>query len=135
MGEDTPKPDLQEQKKGEASKMFPSREEVAAVDERQASQTLGTTPICEIEERQRVRVSGILQALTFVPMAQSPSLRGQLYDGTGFISLIWTGRRDIPGINVGVHLVANGVVVADRIHGLTIMNPDYSIVARKDADG
>lgn len=110
-----------------------SRDELVAADEKVAAQTRGATLIGEISGRGQVKVSGVLQALTYQPASRSASLRGSLYDGTGTISLVWVGRRDVPGIKVGIHLVVNGMVAVTE-EGLTIMNPDYQILTEGGDD-
>lgn len=108
-----------------------TREQIAARDEMLAARRLGTTPIGQVEPRQRVRVSGNLRSLTYLPKTRSPAVIGALYDGTGAINLVWMGAWEIPGIKAGKHLVASGIVVED--HGRPcIFNPEYEILSSED---
>ena len=51
-------------------------------------------------------------------------MEADLWDGTGNITLIWLGRRDIKGIRPGRRIVVRGRLA--RIKGeRTIYNPQY----------
>lgn len=103
-----------------------SREALEAEDETRSAANRGTTLIRNAQPRTRVRVSGVLQAVTYRPAAQTPVLVGRLYDGTGSIELIWLGRHKIAGIKPGVHLSAEGTVVPGKARP-AIYNPIYEI--------
>lgn len=87
---------------------------------------LGAVPIKDLPERERVRVAGTLRTVTLRPRAGVPALVADLYDGSGSISLIWLGRRQIPGIEPGRALVASGRVTRDNEHRV-IFNPRYEL--------
>jgi hypothetical protein len=53
-------------------------------------------------------------------------MEADLWDGTGSVTLIWLGRRDIPGIQPGRRLIVRGRIT--RIHGeRAIYNPVYQL--------
>jgi RecG-like helicase len=84
-------------------------------------------PIGQIEHRQRVIVSGRIKSLRVQPWADVPALECTLSDTSGGIVVVFLGRREVPGIKVGVHLKAQGVV--GEHHGrLAMLNPAYEIV-------
>lgn len=87
----------------------------------------GTTPIAEIGAREKVCLSGILQSMTYSAIGRPAQLNAILYDGTGTVELRWLGRRDIPGIRVGLHLEVEGTATPQGDH-LVIMNPLYRIL-------
>lgn len=87
---------------------------------------LGAVPIKDLPDRERVRVAGTLRTVTLRPRAGVPALVADLYDGSGSISLIWLGRRQIPGIEPGRALVASGRVTRDNEHRV-IFNPRYEL--------
>ena len=68
-----------------------------------------------------------LRALTYGPAQSKPVLVGQLFDGTGSVDLVWLGRRSIAGMRPGVHLCAEGMVVAGDPRS-SIYNPAYELL-------
>ena len=104
-----------------------SREELDAADEARGATRRGTVPIGQIVPRHRARVSGVLRALTYGPAQSKPVLVGQLFDGTGSVDLVWLGRRSIAGMRPGVHLCAEGMVVAGDPRS-SIYNPAYELL-------
>ncbi len=88
----------------------------------------GSLPIGTVEHRQRVLVSGRIRALRVQPWSGVPALECTLSDESGGIAVVFLGRREVPGINVGVRLKAQGVV--GEHHGqLAMLNPEYEILA------
>jgi hypothetical protein len=55
-----------------------------------------------------------------------PALQAELWDGTGAVTVVWLGRRSIPGINPG-----RAIKVRGRITSLggqrAIYNPIYEL--------
>ena len=62
------------------------------------------------------------------PIGGSPALHCTVTDDSGTIGLVFLGRRSIPGLNVGTHVRATGMV-GERAGGPAIVNPDYAFVA------
>lgn len=87
---------------------------------------LGATPVSELPHRERVTVAGTLRTVTLRPRAGVPALVAELYDGSGAISLIWLGRRQIPGIEPGRQMIAFGRVTSDGEQPV-IFNPSYEL--------
>lgn len=112
--------------------LLASRRELEADEERRTSHVPGATPVAEVVPRRRAVVAGTVTALTYRPRSQTPALVARLSDGTGSLSLIFLGRRDIPGIAPGRRLVAEGMVYDD--HGRPAMfNPGYRLLPRGDS--
>jgi hypothetical protein len=88
---------------------------------------LGTVPIDAAPTRTRVRVAGEVARMRVVPRAGSPSLEVTVDDGTGRATVIFTGRRRIPGIDPGRGMVVEGTARADRDR-LLFMNPSYTLL-------
>ena len=104
--------------------------EALQADEEQASQrSRGTVPIKEVQARQQVSISGVLQSITYAPLDAPARLVATLYDGTGTIEIRWPGRRSIPGISVGQHLELRGTVTLQRDH-LAIVDPLYRLLGK-----
>jgi amino acid transporter len=96
-------------------------EELQAEIEQQAA-----TPITDCGDREVVDVTGVLRSVTLRPRGPSLTMEADLWDGTGNITLVWLGRRDIPGVKPGRRMVVRGRVA--RIKGeRTIYNPIYEL--------
>ncbi len=87
---------------------------------------MGAVPVSELPDREQVRVAGTLRTVTLRPRAGVPALVAELYDGSGSISLVWLGRRQIPGIEPGRALIASGRVTRDHDQPV-IFNPRYEL--------
>jgi OB-fold nucleic acid binding domain len=88
----------------------------------------GTIPISEVQWRQRVRVAGKVKSVRVQPRAGTANLECVLADDTGRLTLVFQGRRRIPGIEPGARLVVEGMV-GDWAHRQAILNPDYELIA------
>ena len=93
----------------------------------------GAVPIGQIQERQRVRVAGRVHALRVQPWAGQPTLECTIVDGTGRVSIVFLGRRQIAGIEPGTRLVVEGVA-GERGGRLVILNPDYELLPPMEAE-
>jgi amino acid transporter len=83
-------------------------------------------PIAEGEHRERVELAGTLRAVTTRPRGASLSMEAELWDGTGRVTLVWLGRREIPGIEPGRRIVVHGRLTSHRGQR-TIFNPAYKL--------
>jgi hypothetical protein len=102
-----------------------AKEYEAAELQKECAQS-GATPVAALPDRERVCVAGTLRTVTLRPRAGVPALVAELYDGSGSISLVWLGRRQIAGIEPGRALVAHGRVTRDGEHPV-IFNPRYEL--------
>ena len=84
----------------------------------------GTVRIGDAEPRSRVRLAGVVRRITVKPLEGHESLEALLYDGTGEVTVVWMGRRSIPGLNLGTRLVVEGVL-ADQRGERRIVNPVF----------
>jgi len=84
------------------------------------------TTIGDVRWRQRVRVTGRVEAVRVQPRAGSPVLECTLVDDTGGISLVFLGRRSIAGVDIGTSLTAEGMVI-EHLGRLAIINPLYQL--------
>ncbi len=76
---------------------------------------------------QRVTIIGRLRAVELRPTDALATLNAELYDGTDSVSLIWLGRRSIPGVETGRTVKAKGRL-AMRDGRKVIYNPDYELM-------
>ncbi|HKA94434.1 MAG TPA: APC family permease [Acidimicrobiia bacterium] len=97
---------------------------------RSATASLGTAHvrIADVEWRHRVCVTGTVSALRVQPVSGTCNLECTLVDDTGGISVLFLGRRTVPGIEIGTVLTVEGMVV-DHHGRLAILNPVYGIDA------
>lgn len=68
---------------------------------RQDRRASGGCAIADAPDRELVEVQGVLRTVTLRPRGGVPALEAELYDGTGVLTLIWLGRRQIAGIDPG----------------------------------
>ena len=76
---------------------------------------------------QRVTIIGRLRSVDLHPTDSLATLDAELYDGTDTVSLIWLGRRSIPGVETGRTVKAKGRL-AMRDGRKVIYNPDYELM-------
>jgi hypothetical protein len=100
--------------------------EIEAEELREDVEEEGATPVVDCSDRQRVRIVGTLRSVTLRPRAGIPALEAELWDGSAPVELIWLGRRQIPGIEPGRRLSAEGLV---QVMGdaRVIFNPRYTL--------
>jgi len=92
-------------------------------------------PVVEATWRSHVKVAGRVRSVRVQPRVGVPTLECTLIDDTGGITLVFLGRRKVPGITCGRRLVAEGTV--GEHHGrLAILNPMYDLLGdEQDAAG
>jgi len=87
----------------------------------------GAVPIKTCEDRQLVHLTGTVATVTITPRAGHPALEVELRDGSGAVTLVWLGRRQIPGIDPG-----RSIKIAGRISchegRRVIYNPRYELL-------
>jgi RecG-like helicase len=71
-------------------------------------------------------LSGRVHSVRMSPIAGSPALECALVDDTGTISIVFFGRRAIPGIEVGARMTVEGMVGEHRGR-LALINPVYRL--------
>ena len=75
---------------------------------------------------QDVTVFGRLRSVEFCPQDADATLEAELFDGSEGVTLVWMGRRRIPGIEPGRTLRVRGRI-AVRNGRKVIYNPFYEI--------
>jgi amino acid transporter len=101
----------------------------AAADESIA--VAGTVPIGRIVHRRRARLAGRVRTVSVRTWAGVPAFECTVVDGTGAISVVFMGRRSIPGIKPGTRLVLEGMV-GNHEGRLAILNPLYELLDSED---
>jgi hypothetical protein len=87
----------------------------------------GTISIADAPDRERVKLNGSLRTVTLRPRAGVPALEAELNDGSGVITVVWLGRRQIAGIEPGRAISVEGRIGAHD--GTRVMyNPRYELM-------
>ena len=105
-----------------------SNEELAAEERQRLVAESGATRISAARDRERVTLRGFVTALTMEPRGGTPWLEATFSDGSEAITLIWMGRREIPGVTAGREMSIEGrVMVVDGERRM--YNPRYNLSA------
>lgn len=84
-------------------------------------------PINQVVPRHEATVAGFVLALQESAEEEPGRLTALLQDESGTLEVVWQGRREVPGVEVGIALVVTGtVLVAKRV--LRIIDPAYTIL-------
>ena len=95
-------------------------------DQVHGTEVAGLTTIDCCTPGQTVTVQGMVRNVTMRPRSTVPALEIELYDGSGSISVVWLGRRRIPGIDAGRTMVVHGRLTCNTANP-TIYNPRYEL--------
>jgi hypothetical protein len=88
----------------------------------------GCEPVSSCRRGEVVTVTGRLKSVIYTPRETVPTLEAELFDGSGSVTLVWLGRRRIPGIEPGRTLTARGRFAA--VDGKRVVyNPWYELSA------
>jgi amino acid transporter len=87
----------------------------------------GITRIADVVWRRRVTIEGRVTTLRVQPAKGSHSLECVIEDGTGAMSVVFSGRRRIGGIETGTRLRAHGTAAIHKGR-LAIFNPIYTLL-------
>ena len=104
-----------------------SNAELESEDLQQNVRDEGAVPIKSCEDRQQVSLTGTVSTITIAPRAGHPALEVQLRDGSGSVTLVWLGRRQIPGIDPGRTLKVWGRISCHDGKRL-LYNPRYELM-------
>lgn len=88
----------------------------------------GAVPIRSCEDRQRVQLTGTIATVTINPRGGHPALEAELRDGSGAVTLLWLGRREIPGIDPGRSIKVWGRISCHDGRRL-LYNPRYELMS------
>jgi hypothetical protein len=107
--------------------------ELEAESLQEESERLGGTPVRELPDRQPACVCGTVRTVTLRPRAGVPALVAELYDGSGVLTVVWLGRRNIQGIEAGKMIRVHGRV-AQRDGKPVVFNPSYELLSGGGAE-
>lgn len=89
--------------------------------------TLQLTPLGEVTIRTKVKVCGEVKRMTMKPRSGIPSMEIVINDGTGQVTVIFSGRRHIAGIEHGTCIAVEGVGYNER-NNTVFLNPAYTLL-------
>ena len=101
-------------------------DELDADDLSEQSQAEGAQRACDCACGDEVTVLGRLRTVELRPREAAASLEAELFDGTEGVTLVWLGRRRIPGIEPGRTLKVQGRL-AVRDGRKVLYNPYYEL--------
>jgi len=84
-------------------------------------------PIGAVRWRERFKVRGRVRSMRVQPWAGVASLECVVVDDTGGLVLVFLGRRQVAGIELGRYVIAWGMVGQHRGY-LAMLNPEIEIV-------
>ncbi len=82
--------------------------------------------ICNCTGGNEVAIRGMVRSITVRPQGAVPALEVDLYDGSGSVTVVWLGRRGIPGIEAGRTMVVHGRLTSNEDNP-TMYNPRYEL--------
>jgi RecG-like helicase len=103
--------------------------DVDTLDAREMSETSeasGAQRACDCSRGEEVTVLGRLRSVEVCPQASAATLEAELFDGTEGVTLVWIGRRRIPGIEPGRTIRVHGRL-AERDGRKVLYNPEYEL--------
>lgn len=83
--------------------------------------------IADSQTRTRIKIAGEIKRMRIKPRSGVPAVELVINDGTGEATVIFSGRRNIPGVDHGKCIMVDGVLHRDG--GRTvILNPAYTLL-------
>lgn len=107
-------------------KLTSEASELDAEDLSRCAERAGAWRASDCCSGQAVTVLGRLRSVEHCPRAAVATLEAELFDGSEAITLVWLGRRRIPGIEPGRTLKASGRI-AVRNGRKVLYNPYYEL--------
>jgi RecG-like helicase len=90
-----------------------------------ASTVHGAVAIAEAPLRVPVKVAGVVRRITVLPMEGNESLEAVISDGTGELTVVFMGRRALPGLTLGTRVIVEGAAGRQRDGTLRTVNPKF----------
>jgi RecJ-like exonuclease len=123
--------DIRPAKEGRISRalrrLASSNAELESEELQQQVRDEGAVPIQTCEDRQQVALTGTISTVTITPRDGHPALEVELRDGSGAVTVLWLGRRQIPGIDPGRTIKVWGRISCHE--GKRLMyNPRYELL-------
>lgn len=101
-------------------------DELDARDLAEDVEETGARPARDCECGEEVTMLGRIRSVELCPQSADATLKAELFDGTDGVTLVWMGRRRIPGIEAGRTMRVRGRVSV-RDGQKVLYNPYYEI--------
>lgn len=105
-----------------------SNAELESEQRQKVVEAAGAKLISDVGDRELAQLRGTITVLTMKPRSGTPWLEAEFSDGSGTVTLIWMGRRSIPGVVAGRELTVSGRVSYVDGHR-RLYNPMYELIA------
>ncbi len=99
-----------------------------SADLRKQTELIGASAAAQCIVGEFVKVQGTIRALRHRPQDNFPIVEAELWDGSGYITLLWMGRAKIRGISVGRKLIVQGRISRGPKQQPAIYNPKYELL-------
>ncbi|ALX04693.1 MULTISPECIES: OB-fold nucleic acid binding domain-containing protein [Aeromicrobium] len=107
----------------------PTLEQIEDDELQRSADQAGCRLLASQSDRAVCSLHGELRSVTTRPVSDGVSaLEAQLYDGSGQVTLVWLGRREIKGIEPGRRLTVHGRI-GRRGDSCVLYNPRYELDA------
>ena len=83
--------------------------------------------IADSQTRTRTKIAGEIKRMRIKPRSGVPAVELVINDGTGEATVIFSGRRNIPGVDHGKCIMVDGVPHRDGARTV-ILNPAYTLL-------
>jgi len=103
------------------------RSDLDALTLRSETESRGCTPVAQCTPGTLVTITGTIRSVLLPPVHETPEFEAELYDGSGSVTLLWTGRRRILGIRPGGKISASGRIAFNGGRR-QLFNPRYSLI-------
>ena len=101
-------------------------EELDADDLSENAEAVGARKAADCRSGEQVTVCGRVRSVELSPRDAVATLEAELFDGTEGVTLVWLGRRRIPGIEPGRTIKAQGRIAMRDGHKV-LYNPYYEL--------
>lgn len=105
-----------------------SQVDIDSAQLRRQTELIGASAAAACVVGQTVKVQGTIRALRNRPQERFPVVEAELWDGSGYITLLWLGRSKIRGITPGRTLIAQGRISRGPKQQPAIYNPKYELL-------
>ncbi|MBF6212765.1 OB-fold nucleic acid binding domain-containing protein [Nocardia puris] len=104
-------------------------EDIDQLDAEELAETAeasGARPVSECRRGDEATMLGRLRSVEACSKSAGASVQAEFFDGTDAITLVWIGRRRIPGIEPGRRILVRGRI-GDRDGRKVMFNPYYEL--------
>ncbi|MEJ8278020.1 OB-fold nucleic acid binding domain-containing protein [Pseudonocardia spirodelae] len=101
-------------------------DELDARDLAEDVEETGARPARDCSCGEEVTMLGRIRSVELCPQSADATLKAELFDGTDGVTLVWMGRRRIPGIEAGRTMRVRGRISV-RDGRKVLYNPYYEI--------